>query len=43
MKPKSYVTSNKVWLISKNIKTKQNQKLEAKFFGPFRVLHFEGK
>ena len=24
---------------SKYIKTKQNRKLEAKFFGPFRVLH----
>ena len=24
---------------SKYIKTKRNQKLEAKFFGPFRVLH----
>ena len=35
-KPRSYVPGNKVWLNSKYIKTKQNRKLEAKFFGPFR-------
>ena len=28
---------------NKYIKTKQNRKLEAKFFGPFRVLHSIGK
>ncbi len=28
---------------SKYIKTKRNRKLEAKFFGPFRVLHPVGK
>ena len=28
---------------SKFIKTKRNRKLEAKFFGPFRVLHPVGK
>ena len=39
VKPKSYAPSNKVWLNSKYIKTKRNGKLEAKFFGPFRVLH----
>ena len=39
VKPKSYAPSNKIWLNSKYIKTKQNQKLEAKFFGPFQVLH----
>ena len=33
----------KVWLNSKYIKTKQNRKLEAKFFGPFRILHPIGK
>ena len=43
MKPKSYVLSDKVWLNSKYIKTKQNRKLEAKFFGPFQVLHPIGK
>ncbi len=32
-----------MWLNSKYIKTKQNRKLEAKFFGPFRVLHPVGK
>ncbi len=42
-KPKSYAPSKKVWLNSKYIKTKQNHKLEAKFFGPFRVLHPVGK
>ena len=38
-KPKSYAPSEKVWLNNKYIKTKRNRKLEAKFFGPFRVLH----
>ena len=40
---RSYTFNNKVWLNSKYIKTKQNQKLEAKFFGPFQVLHPVGK
>ena len=35
VKPKSYAPSDKVWLNSKYIKTKQNWRLEAKFFGPF--------
>ena len=35
VKPRSYAPSDKVWLNSKYIKTKQNWKLEAKFFGPF--------
>ena len=43
VKPKSYAPGDKVWLNSKYIKTKQNRKLEAKFFGPFRVLHPVGK
>ncbi len=38
-KPRSYTPDDKVWLNSKYIKTKQNWKLEAKFFGLFRVLH----
>ncbi len=38
-KPKSYVPGEKVWLNSKYIKTKQNRKLEAQFFKPFKVLH----
>ncbi len=38
-KPRSYAPGEKVWLNSKYIKTKQNCMLEAKFFGPFRVLH----
>ena len=43
VKPKSYAPGDKVWLNSKYIKTKQNRKLKAKFFGPFRVLHPVGK
>ena len=43
VKPRSYAPSDKVWLNSKYIKTKQNRKLEAKFFGPFQVLHPIGK
>ena len=39
VKPRSYVPSDKVWLNSKYIKTKQNRKLEAKLFGLFQVLH----
>ena len=35
MNPKSYVLGDKVWLNSKYIKTKQNRKLEAKFFKVF--------
>ena len=43
VKPTSYTSGDKVWLNSKYIKTKRNWKLEAKFFGPFRVLHPVGK
>ena len=39
VKPRSYAPGEKVWLNSKYIKTKCNRKLEAKFFGPFRMLH----
>ena len=39
VKPKTYALSDKVWLNSKDIKTKRNRKLEAKYFGLFRVLH----
>ena len=42
-KPRSYAPGEKVWLNSKYIKTKQDRKLEAKFFGSFRVLHPVGK
>ena len=42
-KPKTYAPDDKIWLNSKYIKTKQNRKLEAKFFGPFWVLHPVGK
>ena len=43
VKPNSYALGDKVWLNSKYIKTKQNRKLETKFFGPFRVFHLIGK
>ena len=43
VKPRSYAPSDKVWLNNKYIKTKQNRKLETKFFGLFRVLHPVGK
>ena len=43
IKFKSYAFGNKVWLNSKYIKTKQNQKFEAKFFRPFKVLHLVDK
>ena len=43
VKPCSYALGEKVWLNSKHIKTKRNQKLEAKFFGSFRVFHLVGK
>ena len=43
VKPRNYVHNDKVWLNSKYIKSKWNQKLKAKFFGPFRVLHSVGK
>ena len=43
VKPKSYAPGNKIWLNSKYIKTKQNRKLEAKFFGSFQVLYPVGK
>ena len=43
VKPRSYAPSDKIWLNSKYIKTKQNRKLEAKFFLLFRVLHLVGK
>lgn len=39
MKPKCYIPSDKVWLNSKYIKTKQNCTFKAKFFGPFQELH----
>ena len=43
VKPKNYVSDNKIWLNSKYIKTKQNRKLKAKFFKPFPVLYPVGK
>ena len=39
VKPRSYISNDKVWLNSKYIKTKWNQKLEAKFFELFRILY----
>ena len=43
VKPQSYISGKKVWLNNKYIMTKQNRKLEAKFFRPFQVLHSVGK
>ena len=43
VKPWSYASGEKVWLNSKYIKIKPNRKLEAKFFGPFRVLYLVKK
>ena len=43
VKPRNYAPDKKVWLNSKYIKTKQNQKLEAKFFEPFQVLYLVRK
>ena len=43
VKPWSYTPGEKVWLNSKYIKTKRNRKLEAKFFGPFRMFYPIGK
>ena len=42
VKPRSYAPGDKVLLNSKYIKPKWNQKLEAKFFKPFRVLYTVG-
>lgn len=42
-KLRNYVSGNKVLLNNKYIKTKQKQKLEAKIFELFCVLHFVGK
>lgn len=39
MKSHSYAPDNKVWLNSKCIKTKCNQKPENKFFDPFQVFY----
>ena len=39
VKPQSYAPGNKVWLSSKQLKTKWNYKLEAKFLSPFQMLH----
>ena len=43
VKPRSYAPGDKIWLSNKHLKTKRNRKLEAKFLGPFRVLHPVGK
>ncbi len=39
----SYTLGENVWLNSKYIKTKQNKKLENKFFGLFRVFYAVAK
>ena len=39
VKSRSYDKGKKVCLNSKYIKTKQNKKLDNKFFGPFQIFH----
>ena len=39
IKPRSYITGNKIWLNIKYIKIKQNQKLKAKFFRLFQIFY----
>ena len=43
VKPQSYYVGDKAWLNSKQLKTKRNRKLEAKFFDLFWVLYPVGK
>lgn len=43
VKPYSYALDKKIWSTSKYIKTKQNQKLKAKFFRLFQFLYIVGK
>ena len=42
IKPRSYASGEKIWLNNKYIKTKRNQKIEAKFFRLFQVFHQAG-
>ncbi len=42
-KPRCYALDKKLWLNNNYIKTKQNHKLEAKFFELFRVLYLVEK
>ena len=39
VKPKSYISNEKIWLNSKYIKIQCKRKLEAKFFRQFQVLY----
>lgn len=43
VKPRSYLLGEIIWFNSKYIKKKRNQKLKAKFFGRFQVLHLVWK
>lgn len=43
VKERIYVPRETVWLASWHIKTKQNKKLEDKFFGPFKAIEPVGK
>ena len=43
VKPRSYAPSDKIWINSKYITIKQNQKFEAKIFGLFEILYSVGK
>ena len=39
VKSRNYASSNKIWLNSKYIKIKQNQKLKTKFFKLFQIFY----
>ena len=43
VKPRNHIPNDKVWLNGKYIKTKQNRKLEIKFFKLFEILYSVGK
>lgn len=43
IKPYSYTPGENIWLNSKYISTKKNQKLKAKFFSSFQVFHLVSK
>lgn len=41
MKSRNYKISEKVYLNGKNIRTKQNNKLKWKMFGPFEIINIK--
>ena len=42
-KPSIHKIGDKVWLNAKNIRTKRNNKLKHRLFGPFKVLDIKGE